>query len=331
MAHESFEDPATARAHERAVREHQGRSRGAARPRPHLPARAPDADAARRRLAADDVPDAATTSGRSSAARIFRRSRATACRRSRDLLQRVVASTIAAHRDGIAHAERRRCIEAFGEISPPAGQPARALDRASRSRQRAHAARTTSSTAHSAASAARRNFRTRRTSNCLLRALARDGRRSDEPDLQALYMATLTLTRMAEGGIYDQLGGGFCRYSVDQYWMIPHFEKMLYDNGQLLARLRAGGARDRRAAVPCASPARLRTGCARDAERPAAASTRRSTRTRKATKAGSTSGTAKEVRGLLAAGRVRRRSRGASGSTGRRTSKASGICTAFSP
>ena len=48
-------------------------------------------------------------------------------------------------------------------------------------------------------------------------------------------MATLTLTRMAEGGLYDQLGGGFCRYSVDQYWMIPHFEKMLYDNGQLLA------------------------------------------------------------------------------------------------
>jgi len=57
----------------------------------------------------------------------------------------------------------------------------------------------------------------------------------DEPDLHALFMATLTLTRMAEGGLYDQLGGGFCRYSVDPYWMIPHFEKMLYDNGQLLA------------------------------------------------------------------------------------------------
>ena len=56
----------------------------------------------------------------------------------------------------------------------------------------------------------------------------------DDPDLQALYMATLTLTRMAEGGIYDQVGGGFCRYSVDPYWMIPHFEKMLYDNAQLL-------------------------------------------------------------------------------------------------
>jgi len=59
--------------------------------------------------------------------------------------------------------------------------------------------------------------------------------RAPEPDLQALYMATLTLRRMAEGGINDQLGGGFCRYSVDEYWTIPHFEKMLYDNGALLA------------------------------------------------------------------------------------------------
>jgi uncharacterized protein len=58
---------------------------------------------------------------------------------------------------------------------------------------------------------------------------------TDTPDLQALYMATLTLTRMAEGGLYDQLGGGFARYSVDEQWMIPHFEKMLYDNGALLA------------------------------------------------------------------------------------------------
>jgi uncharacterized protein YyaL (SSP411 family) len=56
-----------------------------------------------------------------------------------------------------------------------------------------------------------------------------------EPDLKSLFMATLTLKRMSEGGLYDQLGGGFCRYSVDPYWMIPHFEKMLYDNGPLLA------------------------------------------------------------------------------------------------
>ncbi len=54
------------------------------------------------------------------------------------------------------------------------------------------------------------------------------------PDLHALYMATLSLSRMATGGLYDQLGGGFYRYSVDQRWAIPHFEKMLYDNAALL-------------------------------------------------------------------------------------------------
>ena len=56
-----------------------------------------------------------------------------------------------------------------------------------------------------------------------------------EPDIDALFMSTLTLTRMADGGLYDHVGGGFCRYSVDRYWQIPHFEKMLYDNGPLLA------------------------------------------------------------------------------------------------
>ena len=55
------------------------------------------------------------------------------------------------------------------------------------------------------------------------------------PDQGALDMARTTLIKMADGGIYDQLGGGFCRYSVDEQWMIPHFEKMLYDNGPLLA------------------------------------------------------------------------------------------------
>ena len=53
-------------------------------------------------------------------------------------------------------------------------------------------------------------------------------------DAKARDMALTTLTRMAEGGIFDQLGGGFCRYSVDERWAIPHFEKMLYDNGPLL-------------------------------------------------------------------------------------------------
>ncbi len=53
-------------------------------------------------------------------------------------------------------------------------------------------------------------------------------------DRQAREVVLTALERMAEGGIYDQLGGGFFRYSVDDHWEIPHFEKMLSDNGQLL-------------------------------------------------------------------------------------------------
>jgi uncharacterized protein YyaL (SSP411 family) len=55
-------------------------------------------------------------------------------------------------------------------------------------------------------------------------------------DLAALSGVEDTLRAMAQGGIYDQLGGGFARYSVDAYWLVPHFEKMLYDNA-LLSRL----------------------------------------------------------------------------------------------
>jgi len=69
--------------------------------------------------------------------------------------------------------------------------------------------------------------------NRMLRHWAATGIGSDA-DPRALYVVDHTLTRMALGGINDQLGGGFCRYSVDDQWMIPHFEKMLYDNGPLL-------------------------------------------------------------------------------------------------
>jgi len=50
----------------------------------------------------------------------------------------------------------------------------------------------------------------------------------------ALKQLKLTLDHMARGGIYDQIGGGFARYSVDDHWLVPHFEKMLYDNAQLI-------------------------------------------------------------------------------------------------
>lgn len=54
-------------------------------------------------------------------------------------------------------------------------------------------------------------------------------------DNNSLHIAAFTLQQMALGGMNDQIGGGFCRYSVDDRWEIPHFEKMLYDNGPLLA------------------------------------------------------------------------------------------------
>ncbi len=68
------------------------------------------------------------------------------------------------------------------------------------------------------------------TYDFLLRAYARNQKSS------VLDMVELTLRKMAQGGMYDQLGGGFHRYSVDAVWLVPHFEKMLYDNA-LLARL----------------------------------------------------------------------------------------------
>ncbi|HEV2094241.1 MAG TPA: thioredoxin domain-containing protein [Rubrobacter sp.] len=67
-----------------------------------------------------------------------------------------------------------------------------------------------------------------------LEVLLRHHRRTG--DRGALAAVETTLRRMADGGIYDHLGGGFARYSVDAYWLVPHFEKMLYDNA-LLARI----------------------------------------------------------------------------------------------
>ena len=69
----------------------------------------------------------------------------------------------------------------------------------------------------------------------LLRHWARSRTEAGSGDRRALHMAVYTLEKMAHGGVFDQLGGGFCRYSVDNHWTIPHFEKMLYDNGALLA------------------------------------------------------------------------------------------------
>jgi hypothetical protein len=67
----------------------------------------------------------------------------------------------------------------------------------------------------------------------LLRYAAEDRRHESSEVGRARSMLTTTLDMMARGGIYDHVGGGFHRYSTDRFWAVPHFEKMLYDNGQL--------------------------------------------------------------------------------------------------
>src|SRR5204863_9033787 len=72
--------------------------------------------------------------------------------------------------------------------------------------------------------------------------------RAGERTGEARYfgLVELTLDRICEGGIYDHLGGGFSRYSVDERWLVPHFEKMLYDNAQLLELLTLAYGRSKR-------------------------------------------------------------------------------------
>ncbi len=75
----------------------------------------------------------------------------------------------------------------------------------------------------------------------MLEFLWRGGARSRDPRL--FTTTNLTLTHISQGGIYDHLGGGYARYSVDERWLVPHFEKMLYDNAQLLDLLALEHAR----------------------------------------------------------------------------------------
>jgi uncharacterized protein len=69
----------------------------------------------------------------------------------------------------------------------------------------------------------------------MLELLWRAGLRRDDPSF--FGVVETSLAKMSDGGIYDHLGGGFSRYSVDEQWLVPHFEKMLYDNAQLLELL----------------------------------------------------------------------------------------------
>ena len=123
---------------------------------------------------------------------------------------------------GLRPDRRRAAVDGLRAARRRAAGAARAV----RPRRRRGAARRGRRSA--AGSAARRSSRRRRCLEALLRSHERTG------DAVPLAAVERTCTAMARGGIYDQLAGGFARYSVDASWVVPHFEKMLYDNALLL-------------------------------------------------------------------------------------------------
>jgi uncharacterized protein YyaL (SSP411 family) len=147
----------------------------------------------------------------------------------RDLLQRV-AEYYRGHRDEIVEQSEQLTL-AFAELAPPAAPDGVQLDESPLRQARAALDRSFDKD-YGGFSQAPKFPHPGSIERCMRHWYATSA--GTTPDLHALYMASLTMTRMAEGGIYDQLGGGFSRYSVDGRWMIPHFEKMLYDNAQLL-------------------------------------------------------------------------------------------------
>ena len=122
----------------------------------------------------------------------------------------------------------------------------------------------------------------------LFELLWRGGLRTGE----ARYFAAveITLDHICEGGIYDHLGGGFSRYSVDERWLVPHFEKMLYDNAQLLELLAIAYQRNGKPLYRQRAARNRRLAQARDDDARRARSPLRSTRIPKARRANSMSG-----------------------------------------
>ena len=233
MEHESFEDEETARLmNERFVpvkvdrEERPGRGRALHGGRRHHD---------RPRRLADDRLPRRLTGGRSTAARTSRRSRASTCRASRSSFE--PCRQAYEERRGELEEQADALVGAIREASerPPSNEPL------------------TSELVVNAVSALRAQFDPEHggfgrapkfppASN--LELLLRTGR--DD----ALAMVRTTLDGMAAGGMYDVLGGGFHRYSVDEAWLVPHFEKMLYDNALLAPTVPPRLARHRGGAVP---------------------------------------------------------------------------------
>ncbi len=257
MAHESFEDTSTAALMNRVVRQHQGRSRRASRPGQDLSSRAANDDPRVRRLAPDHVPDTRRINSPFSAAPIFPRNPAMACRHFSEICSSAWPNTTAT----TARRSRRRPRSSRPRSPPLSPQPVarRHARRLARCCGRARRLEYPSIRDFGGFSDAPKFPHPTSIERCLRQWHATAA--GPSPTSRRLYMASLTLTRMAEGGLYDQLGGGFARYSVDGAWMIPHFEKMLYDNAQLLCEYCARPSRDRRGAVCGRSRMKPRTGC----------------------------------------------------------------------
>jgi uncharacterized protein YyaL (SSP411 family) len=147
-----------------------------------------------------------------------------------DLLHKISAY-YAENRDAVRQ-QGARILDVFDRIEPAPAEDGVALDNAPLSKVRETLEQTFDREFGGFGSAPK--FPHPTTIDRLLRHW-RNTANETEPDVEALFMAALTLARMAEGGLFDHVGGGFYRYSVDKHWQIPHFEKMLYDNGPLLA------------------------------------------------------------------------------------------------
>ena len=147
-----------------------------------------------------------------------------------DLLQKI-STYYAENRDDVRQ-QSARIVDVFNRIEPGPADEGKALDDAPFAKVRETLEQTFDREFGGFGSAPK--FPHPTTIDRLLRHW-RSTANAAEPDVEALFMAALTLARMAEGGLFDHVGGGFYRYSVDRHWQIPHFEKMLYDNGPLLA------------------------------------------------------------------------------------------------
>ena len=229
MAHESFENPDIAALMNAALRQHQGRSRGAARHRRDLPERAaPDGRAWR--LAPDDVPDpgrravlgrhlfpaGAALGPPELSAGAARRSRAAYRDKRED-----VAKNVAALREGLRKLSARSGgAAAAGDVGIPAELFDRIAERLLREVDPLNGGIGTAP---------------KFPQSGIFELLWRAWKRTRQPPYKDAV--TRTLTTIGQGGIYDHLGGGWARYSADARWLVPHFEKMLYDNAELIGLL----------------------------------------------------------------------------------------------